>query len=74
MANLTIRNVPEDVVERLKATARRKGHSMEQEVRELLMARFADRTEIAARIRKRWETLPPPSEVDVEVWRRNGRP
>ena len=40
MATLTIRNVPEDVVARLKKVAANKGHSMEQEVRELLRTRF----------------------------------
>ena len=39
MATLTIRHVPEAVVERLKAAAKRKGYSMEQEVRELLAMR-----------------------------------
>ena len=45
MATLTIRNVPEDVVARLKKVAANKGHSMEQELRELLRTRFPARAE-----------------------------
>lgn len=36
MANLTIRNVDNTVVERLKRNAKRNGRSLEAEVRELL--------------------------------------
>ena len=74
MATLTIRHVPEAVVERLKAVAKRKGYSMEQEVRELLAMRYAARTEIMARIRQRWDTLPPTSGAEVRAWRQTGRP
>ena len=74
MATLTIRHVPEAVVERLKDAAKRKGHSMEQEVRELLAMRYATRPEIMARIRHRWHTLPPTSEAEVCAWRQTGRP
>ena len=66
MATLTIRHVPEAVVERLKAAAKRKGYSMEQEVRELLAMRYAARTEIMARTHSlhqprlpRWHMLAP---------------
>ncbi len=47
MATLTIRNVPEDVVARLKKVAANKGYSMEQEVRELLRTRFPARDEVS---------------------------
>lgn len=74
MATLTIRQVPEAILERLKAVAKRKGHSMEQEVRELLATRYAARTEITARIRQRWDALPSTSEGDLHTWRQTGRP
>lgn len=74
MATLTIRHVPEAVIERLKAMAKHKGHSMEQEVRELLASRYATRREITARIRQRWDTLPPVSGADLHTWRQTGRP
>ena len=46
MATLTIRDVPDDVVARLKKVAAHKGYSMEQEVRELLRTRFPARDEV----------------------------
>lgn len=74
MATLTIHHVPEAIIERLKAAAKRKGHSMAQEVRALLAARYAARTDITARIRQRWDTLPPTSGAEVRTWRQTGRP
>ncbi|HEY7712768.1 MAG TPA: hypothetical protein VIG57_22350 [Candidatus Entotheonella sp.] len=67
MATLTIRHVPDAIVERLKAAAKRKGQSMEQEVRDLLTMRYAPRSEVTRRIRQRWESLPPTSEADVRA-------
>jgi plasmid stability protein len=61
MATFTIRHVPEAVVERLKAAAKRHGRSMEQEVRALLELRYTARPEMTARIRERWDMLPPTS-------------
>jgi plasmid stability protein len=74
MPTLTIRHVPDVVIERLKAVAQSKGHSMEQEVRELLETRYAARAEITGRIKKRWEDLPYTSEAEVSAWRHAGRP
>ena len=42
MAAITIRNLPDDVVETLKVRARRNGRSMESDVRELLTRLAAD--------------------------------
>jgi plasmid stability protein len=74
MATITIRHVPDEVVERLKAVAKGKGISMEQEVRELLETRYAAKAEIIERIRQRWEELPPTSAAEVNAWRDVGRP
>ena len=52
MATLTIRNVPENVVELLKVRAKNNGHSMEQEVRELI-ERSVDRRMFWIRSRSR---------------------
>jgi len=38
MAQVLIRNLPDDVVERLKRRAAVKGHSLEQELREIVTA------------------------------------
>jgi plasmid stability protein len=69
MATLTIRHVPDAIVERLKAAAKRKGQSMEQEVRDLLAMRYAPWWEVTRRIRQHWESLPPPSEAAARAWR-----
>ena len=68
MATLTIRNVPEDVVARLKKVAANKGHSVEQELRELLRTRFPARAEALERVRENWKNLPPVSVENVDKW------
>ena len=42
MASLTIRNIPEDAKRRFRARAAAKGHSMEEEARQLILATVAD--------------------------------
>lgn len=73
MATLTIRNLPDDTIERLKEVAEARGVSMEQEVRDLLEQRYAPRAEVAGRIRARWERLPKTAAADVKAWREQGR-
>ena len=69
MATLTIRNLPPDVVKRLKERAKRNGRSMEQEAREILGQRLATRGEVLSEMRKRWtEIATPPSASDVDGW------
>ena len=68
MATLTIRNVPDEVVARLKKVAANKGHSMEQELRELLKTRYPARAEVLDRVEQRWETLPPVSAEEIDQW------
>jgi len=73
MATLTIRNLADDVISRLKESANRNRRSMEQEVREFLRQRFASREELAARIRNRWATSPPVRAEQVDAWIDAGR-
>lgn len=73
MATLTIRNVPEDVVERLKNTAAHNGRSMEQEVRLVLESRYRSKEDILRRVEERWQELPKASPEEVEAWIREGR-
>jgi plasmid stability protein len=68
MATLTIRNVPDDVVERLKARAKNKGHSMEQEVREILNARYPTKEAAIASMRESWKTMPTTSKEEADKW------
>ena len=74
MPTLTIRNLPDDLIERLKAAAERSGRSMEEEVRELLRGKYAARAAIARRIRERWSELPVTSSGEARKWRDTGRP
>lgn len=74
MATLTIRNLSEDTVERLKVAAEASGRSMEQEVRDLLESRYGPRSEIIKRIQARWDQSPEVAAADVEGWRTTGRP
>ena len=74
MATITIRNLPDDLVERIKLLAKEKGVSMEQEIRDLLQARYVNRREVIERIRQRNETLPTQSVVNLSDWKEQGRP
>jgi antitoxin FitA len=73
MATLTIRNVPEDVVERIKNAAAHRGHSMEQEVRELIESRYEAKNEALRRIRERWKVLPETTPEEIKRWIETGR-
>jgi len=73
MATITIRGVPGELVQRIKDDAQRKGRSMEQELREMLAARYRGRADAVREIRARWERLPPSSADDVDGWVEKGR-
>ena len=73
MATLTIRNLPDDLIERVKASAAHHGCSMEQELRDLLQNRYARRSEVLARIRTRWKDLPATEAQELATWREEGR-
>ena len=73
MATLTIRNLPEDLIDRLKASAKASNRSMEQEVRELLEARYQKKSQLLKSIRESWEELPETPAHKLENWRQEGR-
>lgn len=73
MATLTIRNVSDELVERLKSVAARHGHSMEQEVRLLLEGRYRDREEVLRRIEAQRAGLPKASADEIDRWISDGR-
>lgn len=73
MATLTIRNLSDELIQRVKTAAEHNHRSMEQEVRELLQRRYADKEQVLARLRERWEQLPSASPDEVERWREEGR-
>ena len=75
MPTLTIRSVPEPIVRSLKALARRRGHSMEQEVRELLEAHVAERRSVLEQIEAAWARQSRrPTAAEVDAWIATGRP
>ncbi|MEH2292079.1 FitA-like ribbon-helix-helix domain-containing protein [Nostoc sp.] len=74
MATITIRNISDELVDRIKRLAGQKGISMEQEVRDLLQKRYGQRDEVLTRIRQRAEALPMESESRAQTWKSEGRP
>ena len=74
MATITIRNLEPEVVDHLKRRAKRNGHSMEQEVREVLRQQKPTREELLSEIEALWPKITnPPSAKDVDSWFRIAR-
>jgi len=74
MPTLTIRNVPDRTVRSLKALARRNGHSMEQEVRDLLETSVNERAAVLEQIEAGWEAQTRrPGADEVDRWITAGR-
>jgi plasmid stability protein len=74
MPTLTIRNVPARVVRSLKALARRRRRSMEQEVRELLEGHVAERRSVLEQIEAAWaHQSRRPTAAEVDAWIGAGR-
>lgn len=73
-ATLTIRNVPMRVVRSLKALARRRSKSMEQEVRELLEQYVGERSSVLKQIEASWaRQARRPSAREIDAWISSGR-
>jgi plasmid stability protein len=73
-ATLTIRNVPMRIVRGLKSLARRRGRSMEQEVRDLLEEHVAERTSVLQQIELSWDRqIRRPSAAEIDSWISAGR-
>lgn len=74
MPTLTIRNVPATVVRSLKALARRRQRSMEQEVRELLEVHVSERRSVLDQIEAAWgRQTRRPAAREIEGWIVAGR-
>lgn len=74
MATLTIRDVPARVVRSLKALAKRRNSSMEQEVRALLEAYVAERSSVLKQIESSWDQQTRrPSAREIDNWINVGR-
>ena len=74
MPTLTIRNVPSSVVKSLKTLARRRRHSMEQEVRKVLEAHVTKRESVLEQIEDGWaRQTRRPTAAEVDAWIGAGR-
>lgn len=75
MPTITVRNVPARVVQSLKALARRRNRSMEQEVRELLEGYVAERRAVLDQIEAGWQAQARrPTAAEIDTWMAVGRP
>jgi plasmid stability protein len=74
MATLTIRNVPTRVVRSLKALAKRRNTSMEQEIRDLLEEYAMERSSVLKQIEASWARQSRrPSAKEIDSWINAGR-
>jgi plasmid stability protein len=74
MPTLTIRNVSPQAIESLKRLAERKGHSMEQEVRELLESHALDRMSVLQQVEALWgDPATRATAEEVDRWIRDSR-
>lgn len=55
-------------MQRIKTIAAAKSHSMEQEIRESLEIRYANRLNVISRICHRWKTLPSTTAEEIARW------
>ena len=75
MPTITVRNVSPRVVRALKALAKRRHRSMEQEVRELLEGHVAERQAVLDQIEASWaRQARRPTAAEVDAWLDVGRP
>jgi plasmid stability protein len=74
MATITVRNIPDEVIEMIKNRARHNKRSMEQEVRSILSDVVHDRERAMRRIESLWgkQKRPIPKE-EIDKWLRRAR-
>ena len=74
MATITVRNIPDEVIEMIKSRARRNKRSMEQEVRSILTEITSDRSQAMKRIEMlRRKQKHPISKEEIDKWLRSAR-
>ncbi len=74
MGQVLVRNLDDDIIERLKTKAELKGHSLEQELRDVIAAAAPLTPEEKVALSKRLRSLSPPLEgFDVRAAIRYGR-
>jgi plasmid stability protein len=74
MATITVRNIPDEVIEMIKNRARQNNRSMEQEVRLILSEVVHDRERAMRRIETLWRKQKRPvSREEVDTWLKQAR-
>jgi plasmid stability protein len=74
MAQVLVRNLDEGVIDRLKTKAELKGHSLEQELREIITAAAPLSPEERVALSRRMRAMSPPlKDFDVRAAIRYGR-
>lgn len=74
MATITVRNLPDSVVQALKELAERNNRSMEQEAREIISSRVMDRGAVMQMLRDGWDSQARAVRVDeADKWARQSR-
>jgi plasmid stability protein len=74
VATITVRNLPDEVIEMIKNRARRNKRSMEQEVRLILSEAVHDRERAMKHIESLWEKQKRPiAREEVDAWLKQAR-
>jgi len=68
VSSVTIRRIPDDLLDRIRAAASAHGVSLEQELRDTLAARYPTRTEVLAAVRAGWARHPAVDVTDIDGW------
>jgi antitoxin FitA len=75
VATVIIRNLPEDLVGRIKATAAGGKRSMEEELRQTLQVIYRDRAALIRAVRaSNARQKRPVTAAEIDAWKRIGRP
>jgi predicted transcriptional regulator len=74
MGTITIRNLPDEIIQGLKQLARRHKHSMEQEARNIITQHVSDRYAIMKKIEESFESHKRSAEAEeVTEWLKESR-
>ncbi|HYU32560.1 MAG TPA: Arc family DNA-binding protein [Thermoanaerobaculia bacterium] len=79
MGTLTIRDLPDELLERLKVDASSHGRSLDEEIQQILRERYSQelrerKLQVLERIRSRWQEIAETSPEEISAWIEMGRP
>ena len=73
MPTITIRNLPDKIIESVKESAVKHGMSMENEIRETLKIHYMIKKDVVQRVQDRKGIYPQPEAKDIQNWIDKGR-